>query len=430
MQTPSFSRTWSLAWPLILGNASIPLLSLVDTAIAGRIPGAADLAGVALGASWITLIFWAFSFLRQATGGLTAQAVGRDNPIEVMGYLQKGLLVAAGAGTLVIGLGQGLVTPLLSLLDVEPKLQGILHDYLVIRLFGAPFVFALYVVYGWWMGQGRTGSAVTLLMGMNLLNIVFSTWLGWGLGWGAKGIAYGTLMAEVTTAVLVLAALALRQGELWRRWNLSGIGQLLQANGWVMLRTLSLLAVFTWFNTQSAQLGTETAAINAVLLTLLAVAAYALDGFADAAEIQVGHSLGSGRPDWVRLALKYTAACSLISASLASLLLWLFAKDWVAWLVPQPDLIQGVLPWLIYLIPLPLIAWISYWMDGVYIGLNAFKAMAGVMVLSTGLVYFPLNLGLAEHGMQAQWWSFWAWQIARACAMLIVFRVWLMPRIR
>ena len=66
---PTVHRTWRLAWPLIVGNASIPLLGLADTAIAGRIPGATDLAAISLGASWITLLFWAFSFLRQSTGG-------------------------------------------------------------------------------------------------------------------------------------------------------------------------------------------------------------------------------------------------------------------------------------------------------------------------------------------------------------------------
>lgn len=428
MQPPSLRRTLTLAWPLILGNISIPLLNVVDTAIAGRIPGPEDLASVALGASWITLVFWAFSFLRQATGGLTANAVGQKSLSLIAGYLQKGALVALVAGTLVVVMGQWAVGPVIVAADVSPALQPILLDYLSIRLFGAPAVLFLYVVYGWWIGQGHTRLAVALLMGMNLLNMVLSAWLGLALEWGAVGIAYGTLAAEWVCALGVGIWILLKAPTVRRRWQLTGITALLKANGWVMLRTLSLLAVFTWFNTQSAQLSPEVAAVNAVLLTLLSVAAYALDGFSDAAEIQMGHAHGAGQTQWLRAALKYTALCSVISAAIATALLVWLAEPLVAVLVPQPNLIDQVTPWLVYLIPLPLVAWLSYWLDGVYIGLNRFKAMAGVMLLSTALVYFPLNFAWAAQELQGQWESFWAWQVARALGMALVFAIWVYPR--
>ena len=88
---PSVYRTWQLAWPLILGNASIPLLGLADTAIAGRIPGATDLAAISLGASWITLLFWAFSFYAKAREGSPHRLVGRDDADSRRGLVHKGL---------------------------------------------------------------------------------------------------------------------------------------------------------------------------------------------------------------------------------------------------------------------------------------------------------------------------------------------------
>ena len=142
---------------------------------------------------------------------------------------------------------------------------------------------------------------------------------------------------------------------------------------------------------QECSIGAQQAAITAVLMLLLNVAAYALDGFADAAEIQVGQSIGQGQPETVRLALRSTAWCSGFSALAASIGLFFASDAWVWLLVPQPEIANAIQPWLGYVIPLPLVAWISYWLDGVFLGAGAFKQMAKVMLASTG-AFFPLQL--------------------------------------
>lgn len=415
---PTVHRTWQLAWPLILGNISIPLLGLADTAIAGRIPGATDLASISLGASWITLLFWAFSFLRQSTGGLTAQAVGRDDADSRRGLVHKGLVFAFAAGFGLMVLGHALLAPLLEVLALETDLSERVSAYLAIRLYGAPAALVLYVLYGSLIGQGLSKHAVVLLAGMNVLNLGLNAWLGLGLGWGAEGIAWGSLIAEYTAAAAALLWLTRLDSKLFETWQLQGIRTLLTANAWVMLRTLALLAVMTWMSTKSAQFGAQQAAITAVLMLLLNVAAYALDGFADAAEIQVGQSIGQGQPKTVKLALKSTAWCSGLSALAASIGLF-FASDALVWLlVPQPEIANAIQPWLVYVIPLPLIAWVSYWLDGVFLGFGAFKQMAKVMLISTA-VFFPLQVLWED--MTGLWNAFILWQLIRAGLMFWIY---------
>lgn len=415
---PTIYGTWQLAWPLILGNISIPLLGLADTAIAGRIPGATDLAAISLGASWITLLFWAFSFLRQSTGGLTAQAVGRDDADSRRGLVHKGLVLAFAAGFGLMVLGHALLAPLLEVLALETDLSERVSAYLAIRLYGAPAALTLYVLYGSLIGQGLSRHAVVLLAGMNVLNLSLNAWLGLGLGWGAEGIAWGSLIAEYTAASAALLWLTRLDSKLFKTWQLQGIRTLLTANAWVMLRTLALLAVMTWMSTKSAQFGAQQAAITAVLMLLLNVAAYALDGFADAAEIQVGQSVGQGQPETVSLALRSTAWCSGLSALAASIGLF-FASDTLVWLlVPQSEIADAIQPWLVYVIPLPLVAWISYWLDGVFLGTGAFKQMAKVMLASTA-VFFPLQLVWGD--MAGLWSAFILWQLIRAGLMFWVY---------
>ena len=69
-------RMLMLAFPIILANLAQPVLSLVDTMVAGHLPGAWYLAGVALSGVLFNFLFWSFSFLRMATTGLVAQAWG------------------------------------------------------------------------------------------------------------------------------------------------------------------------------------------------------------------------------------------------------------------------------------------------------------------------------------------------------------------
>src|SRR3954469_7868297 len=81
------------AWPIIAGQALIPLVGLVDVAVIGRMGDAADLGGVALGATIINLVFWTFGFLRMGVTGITAQAHGAGDGTEVTATVMRSLLL-------------------------------------------------------------------------------------------------------------------------------------------------------------------------------------------------------------------------------------------------------------------------------------------------------------------------------------------------
>ena len=66
-----------LAVPSILANITVPLVGMVDIAIAGHISDASAIGGIAIGAMLFDLLYWNFGFLRVGTGGMTAQAFGR-----------------------------------------------------------------------------------------------------------------------------------------------------------------------------------------------------------------------------------------------------------------------------------------------------------------------------------------------------------------
>src|SRR5690606_18198700 len=155
------------AWPIIIANAAVPSLGLVDTAVIGHFGSAVDLGALALGALLFNFVYWSFGFLRMATTGFIAQAAGAGDEAEVRATLARSVLlgVALGAGVLV--LQWLLVGAYFSLMDASAEVESVGRDYFFARIWGAPAALALYAFSGALIGLGRSR---TLLLVQLLLN--------------------------------------------------------------------------------------------------------------------------------------------------------------------------------------------------------------------------------------------------------------------
>ena len=86
-----------LAIPSILANITVPIVGMVDIAVAGHLHGsdlftaAAFIGGISIGSMLFDLLYWNFAFLRVGTGGLTAQAFGRGDRRECARILMRAL---------------------------------------------------------------------------------------------------------------------------------------------------------------------------------------------------------------------------------------------------------------------------------------------------------------------------------------------------
>ncbi len=74
-------RILRIAGPIVLSNATVPLLGAVDVAVVGQMGLAAPIGAVGVGAVILATLYWVFGFLRMGTSGLAAQAHGAgDGP--------------------------------------------------------------------------------------------------------------------------------------------------------------------------------------------------------------------------------------------------------------------------------------------------------------------------------------------------------------
>ena len=98
-QSPlSHRRVLRIALPVVVSNATVPLLGLVDTGVVGQLGDPAPIGAVGSGAVILTSIYWVFGFLCMGTVGLAAQAIGAGDRAEVAALLSRVLLIGAGRG--------------------------------------------------------------------------------------------------------------------------------------------------------------------------------------------------------------------------------------------------------------------------------------------------------------------------------------------
>ena len=95
-------RIFRLALPNIITNITVPLLGMIDIAIAGRLGSAVYIGVIALGASIFNMIYWNFGFLRMSSSGFASQAYGARDLPEVMNVFIRTLAIGLGGGFLIV----------------------------------------------------------------------------------------------------------------------------------------------------------------------------------------------------------------------------------------------------------------------------------------------------------------------------------------
>jgi len=282
-------RVLNVALPIVLANATVPILGAVDTAVVGQMGQAAPIGAVGLGAVILTALYWIFGFLRMGTTGLAAQAQGAGQAGEVAALLTRVLMIGAVAGLAVIAVQGALFAGAFLLAPASAEVEAMARDYMQIRVMSAPAAIALYGVTGWLIALERTRAVLVIQLWMNGANIALDLWFVLGLGWGVEGVAWATFLAEWSGLALGLwFCRAAFRVPAWRDWarvfDRVALARMMAVNTDILIRSLLLQAIFLSFLFLAAGQGDVVLAANQVLLQFLHITAYALDGFAFAAE--------------------------------------------------------------------------------------------------------------------------------------------------
>lgn len=416
-----------LAWPIVLANSAVPLLGLVDTAVIGNTGSVADLGAVALGAIVFSFVYWTFGFLRMGTTGFTAQASGAGDTAEVRATLGRALLLGVGIGGVLLVIQRPTIAVALSLLGATADVEELTRSYFVIRIWGAPAALGTFAMLGTFVGLGRTRHLLATQLTLNGLNIVLDILFAGVLGWGVEGIALGTALSEwVTFGVAFTLVLGLLRNDrtddepfwpLERIRDPERLRKTVGANADIMVRTLFLLLGFAWFTNQGARFGDEILAANHILLQIVTLSAYLLDGYAHATEILVGRAVGSGSRrgfDTAVRAATELAAMSALALALAALLLGPLLVIRLTDLEAVRTIAMDFLPWSAAYVGL---SFAAFQLDGIFIGATGTRGMRNASVVACLAFIAATYATVPLWGNTGLWLAFLGYVVTRAIAL-------------
>ncbi len=415
-------RVLWIAAPIVLSNATVPLLGAVDTAVIGQLGAAAPLGAVGIGAIILSTFYWAFGFLRMSTSGLTAQAHGAGDGAERSAILLRALAIGALAGLGLVAAQTLLFQAAFAVSPASPEVETLARQYLSIRIWGAPASIALYAVTGWLIALERTRAVLVLQLAQNGINIALDLYFVLHLNWGVPGVAIATLIAEWGGLALGLwlardAFGAFLRPAIARLRDRAALGKMFTASRDIMARTILLQLSFTSFVFVGAHFGDTTLAANQVLMQFLEITAFALDGFAFAAEALVGQSVGARSITDTRRAGQICMNLGLAGAALLALIFAATGPQIIALMTTSPEVriaAQIYLPWLIMA---PLIGVTSWIYDGMFIGAMMTGAMLRAMALSVAIYGVSMAILLPAFGNHGLWGALMVLNIARALTM-------------
>ncbi len=416
-------RILRTALPVVLSNATVPILGAVDTGVVGQIAQAEPIAAVGAGAIVLTAVYWIFGFLRMGTAGLTAQAMGADDKPEMGALLIRALLIGFAAGLIFI-LGQAvLFNAAFALSPASAEVEALARSYMGIRIWSAPAIIALYGVQGWLVGQERTWAMLLIQLWMNGLNIILDLWFVLGLGWGVEGVAFATFLAEWSGLALALwlARDAFRLPG-WasprRLFDATRLRTMALVNTDIMLRSVLLQIAFTSFLlVYSADQGTVVLAANQVLLQFMYITAYALDGFAFSAEALVGQAFGMKNPMRLRRATLMTTGWGIITVCLLACAFALGGGPLIDIMSKSPEVQDAARTFLPWVVAAPLIGVTSWMMDGVFIGATRTRDMRNMMLISFS-IYLLAVYAFSPWGNHGLWAALMIFFAARGITLL------------
>ncbi|WP_017463607.1 MATE family efflux transporter [Dyella ginsengisoli] len=419
---PTHRKVWALAAPMIASNLTVPLVALVDSTVAGHLAHAGQLGAVAVGSAVYGLPIWIFGFLRMGTIGFAAQAGGRRDGDALRQLLAQALALAAGLALATWLLALPLLGPLLHLMKPSATLGVLARDYLHIRLLGLPAALMNAALAGWFLGMHRPRLALRVTVLTNLANIVLNLIFVLGLRWGVPGIAAASACGEWLGTLAGLAAirgqLTRFPGQLhpsvlrrWAAWR-----PLLGVNRDILVRSLALQGVFFAVTVLGTRLGDTVVAANALLLNGLMVAAFALDGLANAVEALAGHAVGASDGSALRRALVVAGGWSLLGSLAFAVLFAVGGRlfvDLQTDIAPVRAVAYAYLP---YLAVLPLVGVWSYLLDGLFVGATRAREMRDTMLFA-GAAFLAMAVVLHPLGNHGLWLAFLGFMAVRAGAM-------------
>ena len=428
LRNPINREVVRLAVPSILANITVPLVGIVDTAIAGHLGDAALIGGVAVGTMLFDLLYWNMGFLRVGTGGITAQAYGRGDMKASIGTFSQGIATALVSSLLILAIQWLFAEGMLLLVDASPEVERIARKYFFIRIWAAPATLSLFVFKGWFIGMQNTVFPMITDLWVNIVNMLASWLLAFYTPLGINGVAVGTLVAQWTGLLLAILLMRSRYRSLIQsttilhsmKWKY--FSRFFSINGHLFIRSLLMLVVYEGFTIFAARFGDVELAVSSVMMHLLLLFSYFVDGFAYAGEALAGRFIGERNRGSLNETVRYVFFWGAVIGVFSTIAYAAFPRTIIGILTDSAEVIGASEPYLFWLILMPVLSCVAFIWDGIYVGATASRHLMICMVWSAGLFIASFFLCAPRFGAQALYIAYFVHLVVRSVYMTLAAR--------
>ncbi len=408
----------NLAVPSILANITVPIVGMVDIAVAGHLDAsslasvATLIGGVAIGTMLFDLLYWNFGFLRVGTGGLVAQAFGRNDMKAAADIFSRAVGIALLCSVLLLVTQWLFIRLAFLVIDCSPEVEELASTYFYIRIWASPATLSLMALKGWFIGMQDSISPMVTDLVVNVMNALASIVLALGFtagdlayeGIGFRGIAVGTVAAQYSGLACALLIVFFK----YRKKVFSGYGlsdcvssfkgtetrRFFVMNTDLFVRSLCFIGIYIGFTTFSAHYGDLLLASGTILMKIMMLFSYFTDGFAYAGEALSGRYIGAGDRGNLMRTVKFVFVWSL-GIGVAFMFIYAFAGQPIMKVMTSDyevvDMSMRYMPWMILM---PLAGCAAFAWDGIYIGATASGPIRNTMILAAAGFFITYFAGL------------------------------------
>jgi MATE family multidrug resistance protein len=263
---------------------------------------------------------------------------------------------------------------------------------------------------------------------VNLTNIAASIFFAFYAGLGFSGIAWGTLVAQYTGLALAIVLMVVQYRkyfhliEFKRSVSPGNVKRFFMLNADLFVRSLCFLFIYAGLTSIAARYGDVDLAVSSIMMKLMLLYSYFIDGFAYAGEALSGRYIGAGdRTSLVRSIKVIFVWC--MGIGIVSTIGYWAGGEWMFGLMATDPLVlaesERFLPWLLIM---PLVSSVAFTWDGIFIGATATKAIRNSMlwaVVGFFASYYLLRGGI---GVQSLWVGYMVHLVARTVYLSVVAR--------
>lgn len=292
-----------LALPAIAGLSAQMIVSLVDTAMVGRLPNAEYyLAAMGLGvlATWAIISF--FSSLATGTHVLIARGFGNKSYDRCGQVLNTSIIISIVVGIIVALLVVFNAYAIADFFAADDQVGIYAGDYLYYRFMGIPFFLVTVSYRGFFFGIGKTKIFMISGILVNFLNITFNYMFIFGAfgyeGMGLAGAGLGSSLATVCDALFYLSVSSLRhyrgRYNYFKTFRLDKkiADSILRISLPVSFQNVFILVGFLSFVAITGLIGILEQAASQIVISALMISFMPCNGFGIAIQTLVGNSLG------------------------------------------------------------------------------------------------------------------------------------------